>query len=193
MSEKDMEYVEDAFVAAVDRCRTAGCSSLSSPLFHFADIYFNTVDFIEIHAAHGYLLHSWLSPLSNLRTDAHGGALENRMRYPLRLIERVRTAWDKPLFVRISASDFAEGPEKGADGKWANWGIEQSKVLVGEMAKLGVDLVDVSAGGNWQQQKIKLGPGYQVRGALACCVGLVFALIVRRCHLRKRSRRRIRT
>lgn len=139
------------------------------------------VDFIEIHAAHGYLIHSWLSPLSNTRTDEFGGTLENRMRFPLRLIERVRAVWEGPLFVRISATDFAEGPEKSNDGTWKSWGIEQSKVLVGEMAKLGVDLVDVSAGGNWQQQKFPLGPGYQVQD-IPLTIGNVLTA-VGRCHL----------
>lgn len=141
---------------------------------YFTSIYFRTltltftkVDFVEIHAAHGYLLHSWLSPLSNTRSDSHGGSLENRMRFPLRVVERVRKAWDGPLFVRISASDFAEGPEKDSNGTWKSWGIEQSKIFVGELQKLGVDLVDVSAGGNWEKQKFPLGPGYQVCQPLA--------------------------
>lgn len=124
-----------------------------------------SVDFIEIHAAHGYLFHSFLSPLSNTRPDKFGGqSLENRLRFPLRVIKRCREAWpSKPLFVRISASDWAEGPEKGEDGTWNQWGIEQSIVLVGELKKLGVDLIDCSSGGNWFKQDIKLGPGYQVR------------------------------
>lgn len=87
------------------------------------------------------------------------------MRFPLRLIACIRKAWAGPLFVRISASDFAAGPEQDGDGTWKNWGIAQSKVLVGELAKIGVDLVDVSAGGNWAAQKFPLGPGYQVRTA----------------------------
>ncbi len=122
------------------------------------------VDFIEFHAAHGYLAHEFLSPLSNTRTDKFGGSLENRMRHPLSLVARMRKAWaDKPFFVRISATEWAEGPEKDADGAWRYWGLEQSKILVGELAKLGVDLVDVSSGGNWVKQNIPLGPGYQVR------------------------------
>lgn len=122
------------------------------------------VDFIEIHAAHGYLLHEFLSPLSNTRTDANGGQpLANRFRYPLRIVERVRQAWaDKPLFVRVSGSDWAEGDEKGEDGTWRYWGIEQTKLFVEELRAKGVDLVDVSSGGNWVKQKIPIGPGYQV-------------------------------
>lgn len=119
-------------------------------------------DFIEIHAAHGYLLHSFVSPLSNNRTDEYGGSLENRLRFPLQLIRRCRAEWpDKPLFVRISATDWAE-VEKGEDGEWKSWGIEQSKIYVGELKKIGVDLLDCSAGGNWVKQAIPLEPGYQV-------------------------------
>ena len=84
------------------------------------------------------------------------------MRFPLRLVKRVRESWaDKPLFVRISATDWAEGPEKGSDGEWKQWGIEQSKVFVGELKSLRVDLVDTSSGGNWVWQKIPLKHGYQ--------------------------------
>ena len=121
------------------------------------------VDFIEIHGAHGYLLHSFYSPLSNTRTDAYGGQqLANRLAFPLRLIKSCRAAWpDKPLFVRISATDWARGPEQEG-GKWKQWGIEQSKIFVGELVKLGVDLVDCSSGGNWVKQVIDVKPGYQV-------------------------------
>lgn len=105
-----------------------------------------------------------MSPLSNNRTDAFGGQdLRNRLRYPLRLVERCRAAWPtKPLFVRISASDWAEGPEQDESGSWKQWGIKQSTILVGELEKLGIDLVDCSSGGNWVQQKITLKSGYQV-------------------------------
>lgn len=107
-----------------------------------------------------------LSPLSNVRSDDYGGSLENRLRWPLRVAKLCREAWaDKPLFVRISASDWADelGPEKGADGLWKWWGVEQSKTFVGELEKIGIDLVDVSSGGLWVKQKITLGPGYQVK------------------------------
>ncbi|TFY68808.1 hypothetical protein EVG20_g3410 [Dentipellis fragilis] len=146
MSEQDMLYVQDAFVTAIGRCREAG------------------FDFIELHGAHGYLLHSWLSPLSNVRGDGYGGqSLEDRLRFPLRLIRACRDAWaDKPLFVRISATDWAEGPERGEDGVWKQWGLEQSKVLVRELMAMGVDLVDVSSGGNWAAQQIPVKLGYQV-------------------------------
>ncbi|EEB98346.1 hypothetical protein MPER_02161, partial [Moniliophthora perniciosa FA553] len=83
------------------------------------------------------------------------------IRWPLRLISRCRSAWKKPLFVRISASDWAEGPEKNDDGTWAQWGIEQSTIFAGEMEKIGVDLVDVSSAGNWFKQKIAVKPRYQ--------------------------------
>ncbi|TFK77324.1 NADH:flavin oxidoreductase 2 [Pluteus cervinus] len=146
MTEGDMKTVIDAFVSAIERCKVAG------------------FDFIEIHGAHGYLIHSFVSPLSNNRADAYGGQLlENRLRFPLELIEACRRAWaDKPLFVRISASDWAEGPEQDEHGQWRQWGIEQSKIFVGKLIDLGIDLLDCSSGGNWERQKIKIQHGYQV-------------------------------
>ena len=94
---------------------------------------------IEIHAAHGYLLHEFLSPLSNRRTDHYGGSLENRMRLLLRVAERLRELMPEelPLFVRISATDWVEG----------GWDVEQSVVLARHLKDLGVDLIDVSSGG----------------------------------------------
>ncbi|KAF8589765.1 FMN-linked oxidoreductase [Ramaria rubella] len=119
----------------------------------------------SIHAAHGYLFHEFLSPLSNLRNDKWGGqSLENRFRLFLRITAAIRKAWDKPLFVRISATDWAEGPEQ-VDGVWKQWGVEQSSILVGELKKMGIDLIDVSTGGNWAKQKMVLKPGYQVEFA----------------------------
>jgi hypothetical protein len=132
-------------------------------------------DFIEIHAAHGYLMHEFLSPLSNLRTDNFGGSLENRMRFLLKVVERCRAAWSKPLFVRISATDWAEGPEKVGE-EWKYWGIEQSIILVKRMEKIGIDLVDCSTGGNYSKQKIPVGPGYQVCRALWLFMGVVFLI-----------------
>ncbi|KAI0697546.1 FMN-linked oxidoreductase [Cytidiella melzeri] len=150
MTKEDLDRVEQAFVAATERCKKIG------------------FDFIEIHNAHGYLLHGFVSPLSNIRSDAYGGSLENRLRYPLRIIDSVRKAWaDKPLFVRLSATDWAEFPEQDSDGQWKQWGIEQSKIFVGELKKLGVDLVDCSTGGNYVKQSIPLSPGYQVPFAAA--------------------------
>jgi 2,4-dienoyl-CoA reductase-like NADH-dependent reductase (Old Yellow Enzyme family) len=109
---------------------------------------------IEIHAAHGYLLHEFLSPLSNHRTDRYGGSLENRMRLVLRVAERLRQAVpeDLPLFVRISATDWAEG----------GWDIEQSVVLSRHLKDLGVDLIDVSSGALVPKVRIPVGKGYQV-------------------------------
>jgi 2,4-dienoyl-CoA reductase-like NADH-dependent reductase (Old Yellow Enzyme family) len=109
---------------------------------------------VEIHGAHGYLMHEFLSPLSNLRTDEYGGNLENRMRFGLETIGAVRAAWPQglPLFLRISSTDWVEG----------GWTIEESVEFARRAAALGVDLVDCSSGGSSLQQKIPLGPGYQV-------------------------------
>lgn len=108
---------------------------------------------VELHAAHGYLLHSFLSPLSNHRDDEYGGSLENRLRLPLRIVAAVREVWpeSKPLWVRLSATDWAEG----------GWDIEQSVVLAQSLKLLGVDLIDVSSGGLVPQQEMVTGPGFQ--------------------------------
>jgi len=109
---------------------------------------------IELHMAHGYLMHQFLSPLSNHRTDEYGGSLENRMRLPLEITKAVRKALPEglPLFVRISATDWIEG----------GWDPDQSVILVQELKKAGVDFIDVSTGGNVAKVKIPVGPGYQV-------------------------------
>jgi 2,4-dienoyl-CoA reductase-like NADH-dependent reductase (Old Yellow Enzyme family) len=114
---------------------------------------------VEIHMAHGYLLHEFLSPFSNQRNDEYGGTLENRMRFPLRVAEAVRKAWPGhlPLFVRISASDWKEG----------GWDIRQSIELCKRLKALGIDLIDCSSGGNIADAKIALVPGYQVPFATA--------------------------
>jgi 2,4-dienoyl-CoA reductase-like NADH-dependent reductase (Old Yellow Enzyme family) len=114
---------------------------------------------LEIHAAHGYLLHEFLSPLCNARDDEYGGSLENRMRLPLRIAKEVRAAWpdELPLFVRISASDWTEG----------GWDLEQSIELCVRLRELGVDLIDCSSGGAVPFAKIAAGPGYQVPFARA--------------------------
>ncbi len=114
---------------------------------------------VEIHSAHGYLLHQFLSPLSNHRTDFYGGSFENRTRLLLRAAKSVRVIWpeSQPLFVRISATDWVEG----------GWDIAQSVELSRHLKSLGVDLVDVSSGGTSASAKIPLGPGYQVEFAEA--------------------------
>ncbi|HVE72422.1 MAG TPA: NADH:flavin oxidoreductase/NADH oxidase [Thermoanaerobaculia bacterium] len=114
---------------------------------------------LEIHAAHGYLLHEFLSPLCNTRDDEYGGSLENRLRMTLRVTHRVREVWpdELPLFVRISATDWADG----------GWDILQAVELAKRLRDLGVDLVDCSSGGAVPHAKIELGPGYQVPFARA--------------------------
>jgi 2,4-dienoyl-CoA reductase-like NADH-dependent reductase (Old Yellow Enzyme family) len=109
---------------------------------------------IELHMAHGYLMHQFLSPLSNHRADLYGGSLENRMRFPLEVAAAVRQAWPQnlPLFVRISATDWTEN----------GWDENQSVSFVKELKKLGVDLIDTSSGGNVAKASIPVGPGYQV-------------------------------
>lgn len=128
--------IRDAFVATAKRAERLG------------------IDAIEIHAAHGYLLHEFLSPISNQRTDEYGGALENRMRFPLEVFDAVRAAFPmhKPVGVRVSASDWIEG----------GWDVEQTIAFAQELKKRGVDWMDVSSGGVSPQQKIAIGPGYQV-------------------------------
>ncbi|KIR67195.1 oxidoreductase [Cryptococcus bacillisporus CA1873] len=148
--EASIEYLESlkkAYADAVERCSKIG------------------FDFIEIHGAHGYFLHEFIDPISNKRTDKYGGSLENRLRLPLEIAQVVREKWDKPLFYRLSATDWLEeslGKEKNANGEWAWWGIEQTTIFVGKLAELGVDLVDVSSGGNDLRQKIAPGPSYQL-------------------------------
>ncbi len=109
---------------------------------------------VEIHAAHGYLLHQFLSPLSNRRVDRYGGSYENRVRLVTEVAEAVRAAWPAgyPLFVRISATDWAEG----------GWSVEDSVRLAELLKGLGVDVVDCSSGGLVPHVKIPVGPGYQV-------------------------------
>ena len=131
--------VVQAFQAAAARALTAG------------------FQVIEIHAAHGYLLNEFLSPLSNYREDEYGGTFDNRIRLLCEVVQSVRGTWpsDLPLFVRISATDWAEG----------GWDIEQSIELARRLALLGVDLIDCSSGGLVPGVKIPVGPGYQVEFA----------------------------
>jgi 2,4-dienoyl-CoA reductase-like NADH-dependent reductase (Old Yellow Enzyme family) len=118
-------------------------------------------DLVEVHGAHGYLLHEFLSPLSNQRTDEYGGSFENRVRFPLEVVRAVRAAWPQhlPVFVRISATDWA--PEALGPA----WDLPQSVEFAKLLKKEGVDLIDVSTGGNHPAQQIPVGPGYQVHHA----------------------------
>ncbi|GAA6011472.1 hypothetical protein JCM11491_002798 [Sporobolomyces phaffii] len=149
MSLDDIEELKEAWKAATIRADQAGA------------------DVVEVHAAHGYLIHNFLSPLSNKRTDKYGGSLENRMRLPLEIVDITRANWpkDKALFIRISASDWYPEGEKNDEGEWISWGIEQSKVFLKEVEKRGVDLLDASSGGLTPKQKIDVRPGYQVHFA----------------------------
>jgi len=114
---------------------------------------------VEIHMAHGYLLHQFLSPLTNRRTDEYGGSLENRTRLPLEVARAVREAFpvERPVLARISATDWVEG----------GWDLEQSIVLARELGERGVDLVDCSSGGVVPDAKVPVAPGYQVPFAAA--------------------------
>jgi len=131
----DIQEVVSAFAAAARRACQAG---------------FRVV---EIHAAHGYLIHEFLSPLSNKREDDYGGSFENRTRLCREIVAAVRSAWPKelPLFIRISATDWING----------GWDIEQSVKLAGQLKQIGVDLIDCSSGGNVAHAEIPVGPGYQ--------------------------------
>lgn len=137
----ELDAIVDAFVAATRRAQQAGFAV------------------VEIHAAHGYLFHEFLSPLSNQRTDEYGGSPAGRRRLLLRVVRAVRDAWpaELPLLVRISAVDWAQG---GLD-------IDDSIALCRELRALGVDLIDCSSGGLVPHAQIPLGPGYQVPFAAA--------------------------
>jgi 2,4-dienoyl-CoA reductase-like NADH-dependent reductase (Old Yellow Enzyme family) len=132
--------VIEAFAQAAKRAESAG------------------FDAVELHAAHGYLLHQFLSPITNKRTDEYGGSFENRIRLTLEVVEAVRAVWpeQKPLLVRISATDWLE------DQPNESWTIAQSVELARELKKRSVDLVDVSTGGIARGIAIKAGPGFQV-------------------------------
>jgi 2,4-dienoyl-CoA reductase-like NADH-dependent reductase (Old Yellow Enzyme family) len=131
-----MDRIRDAFVAATHRAARLG------------------VDAIEIHGAHGYLMHEFLSPIANQRQDMYGGSLENRMRYPLELFEAVRAAFpaEKPVGIKVSAVDWMD----------AGWDLEQSIVYARELKSRGADWITASSAGISPLQKIAIGPNYQV-------------------------------
>ncbi|MFN2537347.1 MAG: NADH:flavin oxidoreductase/NADH oxidase [Mycobacteriales bacterium] len=128
-------------------------------------------DVVELHAAHGYLLHEFLSPLSNQRDDGYGGSFDNRAKLLLEVVEDVRVAFDGLLLVRISGQDWTPG----------GWTVEESQQLAPLLHERGVDLIDVSSGGLHHEQQITIGPGYQVPfsralkqvGATTGTVGLI--------------------
>jgi 2,4-dienoyl-CoA reductase-like NADH-dependent reductase (Old Yellow Enzyme family) len=133
--------VREAFVTAAKRAERLG------------------IDAIEVHSAHGYLLHQFLSPIANQRTDQYGGSLPNRMRFPLEVFDAVRAAFpqSKPVGIRVSCTDWVEG----------GWDLEQTIQFARELKGRGVDWIDASSGGVSPLQKIPLGPGYQVPFAQA--------------------------
>jgi 2,4-dienoyl-CoA reductase-like NADH-dependent reductase (Old Yellow Enzyme family) len=136
LDEAGLARIREAFAASARRAARLG------------------LDGIELHAAHGYLLHEFLSPISNHRSDSYGGTLENRMRFPLEVFDAVRAAFPahKPVGVRVSASDWMEG----------GWDIAQTISFAQALKARGVDWIDVSSGGISPQQKLVIGPSYQV-------------------------------
>jgi len=136
LSETEMKQISAAFVASAERAFNAGFKA------------------VEVHMAHGYLLHQFLSPLSNQRNDQYGGSLENRTRFPLQVAEQVRKFWpdDLPVLVRISATDWADN----------GWDLEQSIELCKQLKALGIDFIDCSTGGLIPDAVIPVAPGFQV-------------------------------
>ena len=130
----EMAAIKEAFAQAALRAERAG------------------VDFIELHGAHGYLLHQFMSPLANLRTDAYGGSSANRMRFPIEVFAAVRAVYRGVLGIRVSASDWAQG----------GWTPEETIILAQALQAHDISYIHVSSGGVSYQQKINLGPGYQV-------------------------------
>ena len=141
MSEQQIFQVAEAFAFAAERAEKAGFR------------------FVELHMAHGYLLHSFLSPLMNSRKDDFGGTFQNRMRFPLHVAKKIRekVSFNLPVFVRISCTDWAEG----------GWDMKQSIEFCGQLKELGVDLIDCSSGGAMPAANIPVAPGYQVEFAEA--------------------------
>lgn len=142
LDEAGMDQIVQEFVTAAVRSARAG------------------FDVCELHGAHGYLMHEFLSPISNKRNDAYGGSRENRMRFPLRVVEAVRAVWprDRVLAMRLSATDYM-----GDEG----WTLDDAIAFSHELHARGVDIIDVSGGGSSPKQKIDLKPGYQVPFASA--------------------------
>ncbi len=136
LDDAGLNRIRDAFVETAKRAERLG------------------IDGLELHGAHGYLLHEFLSPISNRRTDAYGGSLENRMRFPLEVYDAVRAVFpaEKPIGVRVSGTDWVEG----------GWDLDQTIAFAKELQKRGADWIDVSSGGVSPLQKIPVGPGYQV-------------------------------
>jgi 2,4-dienoyl-CoA reductase-like NADH-dependent reductase (Old Yellow Enzyme family) len=141
LSASDLDGIEEYFRFAARRALSAG------------------FQVVEVHMAHGYLLHEFLSPLANKRSDEFGGSLENRLRFPLRVAAAVRSEWpaELPLFVRISATDWVEG----------GWDLAQSIILAGRLKAIGVDLIDCSSGFVVPDEYIPSEPGFQVPFAAA--------------------------
>lgn len=152
MNTEDIKKVVDDFAQAAKRSLMAG------------------FQVIELHMAHGYLMHQFLSPLANTRSDEFGGSLENRMRFPLQVATAVRAVWpdELPLFARISATDWAGGPDElkmmGAKNQLITkgWNIFETIKFCEELKKIGIDLIDCSSGGILADAKIPTGPNYQV-------------------------------
>jgi 2,4-dienoyl-CoA reductase-like NADH-dependent reductase (Old Yellow Enzyme family) len=136
LTSAEIAHIVNAFRIAAQRALAAG------------------FDLVEIHAAHGYLIHQFLSPLVNTRTDAYGGPFDNRARLCLEVVDAVRAVWPErlPLFVRISATDWKPG----------GWDLDEAVTLAARLREHGVDLVDCSSGGAVHDQQIVVGPGYQV-------------------------------
>jgi 2,4-dienoyl-CoA reductase-like NADH-dependent reductase (Old Yellow Enzyme family) len=143
MSTDDIAATVQSFADAATRAAAAGFQVL------------------ELHGAHGYLIHQFLSPQSNIRTDSYGGSLENRMRFAVEVVTAVRRQWpdELPLFFRVSATDWLAGD---TEDPRPGWTVEDTMKLSHRLKSLGVDLMDVSSGGSAPDAKIAVGPGYQV-------------------------------
>ena len=180
-SDGGWEVVAPSAIALQDGApvpRELGSTEISDMVNKFADAARRAerigIDALELHAAHGYLLHQFLSPISNRRTDNYGGSLDNRMRFALEVFEATRAAWPaaKPLGIRLSATDWIDG----------GWDIDQSITLCKLLKQSGCDWIDVSSGGLAPDQVVPVGPGYQVplserirqeTGLITIAVGLI--------------------